>query len=214
MANFVYVVGSMRSRQALVIDPAWDIDAILRTLDADGMMLTGAIVTHYHPDHCGGHLWGHDIQGVAEVAAKRPVPIYVHKLDCEGVIKLTGLSAKDLTPVESGHVFELDGVHVRLIHTPGHTPGSQCVLIEESKGHSLISGDTLFISGCGRVDLPGGNSEQLYHSLSDKIAKLKKDTVIYPGHRYDPVDFASLEHVMRVNPYLQVKSFQEWDDIR
>src|SRR5690606_29380227 len=95
---------------------------------------------------------------------------------------------------------------VKTIHTPGHTPGSQCFLVDGK----LVSGDTLFISGCGRVDLPGGNAEQLYESLTQKLAKLPKDVVLYPGHHYDPESHASLEKVMERNPFFNADSLAKW----
>ena len=98
------------------------------------------------------------------------------------------------------------GLEVTLVHTPGHTPGSQCFLCE----NSLIAGDTLFITGCGRVDLPGGSSEQLHDSLANKLGKLPGDTVLYPGHNYDAVPAAPLDEVRRKNPYFGAGSLAEW----
>jgi glyoxylase-like metal-dependent hydrolase (beta-lactamase superfamily II) len=198
MQNFAYLLGSRSARQCFVVDPAWDIGAITQAAAADGMSIAGALVTHFHPDHCGGHLWGHDIQGVAELVAAAPVPVYAHADEAEGLMKVTGLSRSDLKLSRGGDKLRLGGVEVTLLHTPGHTPGSQCFLCESR----LVSGDTLFISGCGRTDLPGGSGEQLAQSLGT-LARLPSDTVLYPGHHYDPQESLPLGQVMRLNPYLK-----------
>jgi hydroxyacylglutathione hydrolase len=209
MANFSYLIGSQSLRQCYVVDPAWDIPAIRNAAEADGMTLVGALVTHYHPDHCGGHLWGHDIQGVAEVSGMLKIPIYAHKNEIEGICKVTGLSRSDITPCSGGDKLSIGGVDITLIHTPGHTPGSQCFLCEGR----LVSGDTLFISGCGRVDLPGGNAEELYSSLKT-LDKLPPQTILYPGHNYDDVPSAAMADVKKRNPYLKAATEQEWRRLR
>ena len=210
MANFTYLVGSLSKRQCMVVDPAWDIKAIVDAAEADGMTITGALVTHYHPDHCGGHLWGHDIQGIAELIATKHVPIYVQADEANGVMTVTGVSKNDLKICRSGDQIDIGGVGIKVIHTPGHTPGSQCFLCEDR----LISGDTLFISGCGRVDLPGGNPDQMYDSLTNKLAKLPPQTILLPGHNYDPVPTATMAEVKARNPYLQATSLAAWRGTR
>jgi glyoxylase-like metal-dependent hydrolase (beta-lactamase superfamily II) len=210
MANFAYLVGSRSAKQCLAVDPAWDVPAIRAAAEADGMEVVGALVSHYHPDHCGGHLWGHDIQGVAELVADKPLPIYVQQDEMAGIMQVTGLSRGDFKPCVSGDKVTVGGVDITLIHTPGHTPGSQCFLCQGN----LISGDTLFITGCGRVDLPGGNADQLYDSLTNKIAKLPDETVVYPGHHYDPATHATLAKMKTTNPYLQANSVAAWRQLR
>lgn len=209
MANFVYLVGSRSANTCFVVDPAWDIDAIFKAADADGMRITGALITHFHPDHCGGHLWGHDIEGVSELVKKVDIPIYVNKHEAEGVGIVTGVGQKALHVCDSGDRLDLGGMQLTTIHTPGHTPGSQCFLVEGN----LISGDTLFINGCGRVDLPGSSAKQMYESLSTKLSKLPENTILYPGHNYDDVPHASMAEVKRTNQYLQVGSLKEWQQM-
>src|SRR5688500_6927861 len=92
MENFVYLIGSRSARQCFVVDPAWDVAAIQEAATRDGMKITGALVTHYHPDHCGGHLWGHDIEGVAELVGALQVPIYAQTQEIDGLVQVTGLS--------------------------------------------------------------------------------------------------------------------------
>ncbi len=206
MENFTYLLGSRSARVCFAIDPAWDVAAIMAAAAADGMTITGALVTHYHPDHCGGHIWGHDIEGVAELTAKVPMPVYAHVDEIDGIMQMTGLSRSDLRPCRSGDQLEIGGVSVTAIHTPGHTPGSQCFLCDDA----LVAGDTLFISGCGRVDLPGGDDAQLYDSLTSKLGKLPASTRLYPGHNYDALPSATLTEVRQRNPYLGAKSLPEW----
>jgi len=171
MQNFAYLIGCKRTREVAVIDPAWDIEGLLKFINEKDYKLTAALVTHYHPDHCGGSFGTNNVTGVAELLATHPVRIYTHKLEASGLKKVTGISDNDMKKVDSGDTLKIGDVEVEFLHTPGHTPGSQCFKIK----HTLVSGDTLFIDGCGRVDLPGSNSEDMYHSIQ-KLAALPDDT--------------------------------------
>jgi glyoxylase-like metal-dependent hydrolase (beta-lactamase superfamily II) len=154
-------------------------------------------------------LWGHDIEGVAELTVALKVPVYAHTDEVDGIVKVTGLSKSDVRPCRSGDKLPLGdagGLEVTLIHTPGHTPGSQCFLC----AGALVAGVTLFIKGCGRVDLPGGDADQLHDSLANKLGKLPGDTMLYPGHNYDAVPAAPLDDVRARNPYLRAGSLAEW----
>jgi glyoxylase-like metal-dependent hydrolase (beta-lactamase superfamily II) len=206
MANFVYVIGDTETRECLVVDPAWDVSGILHEIDKQELRLTGALVTHYHPDHVGGNIYGHSIAGLAELQALRPVKVYVHELEADGIKLVTGLSESDLLKVKGGDEIGLGNTTVTFLHTPGHTPGSQCFLV----GSSLVSGDTLFIGGCGRVDLPGGNSEQLYYSLTQVLGKLPETTELYPGHNYASRPVSTIGHERLENFCMRVTSLAEW----
>ncbi len=208
MENFTYIVGSRATREVVIVDPAWDIDALLERLEAQDYKLTGALITHYHPDHCGGSFGHNNVEGIAELLAKNPVPIYAHKLEAEGLQKVTGVSGTDIKKVESGDKLEVGDVEVEFLHTPGHTPGSQCFRIRKT----LVSGDTLFIQGCGRVDLPGSNSEDMYHSLR-KLADLPDDTLLLPGHNYAEVPNALMEDVRRTNVYMRIPDLDSWKNL-
>lgn len=205
MQNFTYVVGSRSTREVAIVDPAWDIDSLLAHLDERDYKLTAALVTHYHPDHIGGSFGGHDIEGIAELLARRGVKIYTHKAEADGVRKVTGLSESDLARVESGDKLAIGNVEVEFLHTPGHTPGSQCFRIH----NTLVSGDTLFINGCGRVDLPGSDSEAMYHSLC-KLKDLPEDTLLLPGHNYGHVPNATMGETRKQNTYLNIKDLDTW----
>ena len=151
MQNFVYLVGSKETRKLAVVDAAWDIGEILRIAAEDEMEITHSFVTHTHPDHVGGQFSGMHIEGVTELLEKVKAKVVIHKAEAE-FLKM--LSPSDLIKVESGDEIDVGGIQIKLIHTPGHTPGSQCFLVD----NRLVSGDTLFIGSCGRVDLPGSNA--------------------------------------------------------
>jgi hydroxyacylglutathione hydrolase len=206
MANFVYLIGDDRQRVCMVVDPAWDIPGIIEFTEREDMRLTGALVTHYHPDHVGGEIFGYGIAGLADLLALRSVKVHVNDVESGGVKQITGLSDSDLEKHSGGDEIGIGEIKVKLLHTPGHTPGSQCFLA----GSSLISGDTLFIGGCGRVDLPGGNPEQMYYSLTQVLAKLPDDTVLYPGHNYATEPMSTIGDQKRENYYLRVPSLEDW----
>jgi glyoxylase-like metal-dependent hydrolase (beta-lactamase superfamily II) len=151
MQNFVYLVGDQASRECVVVDPAWEIDGIADLAAADDMRLTGALVTHTHQDHVGGHLFGYDIPGVEDLLAKHPMKVYVHKDEREF---LKGYGS-DLVQVQAGDTLQVGKVPLTFIHTPGHTPGSQCFLVDGC----LISGDTLFIRSCAAPNCPATTKE-------------------------------------------------------
>lgn len=206
MQNFTYLIGDPVSREALVVDAAWDIAAILQLAEQDGFTITKALVTHYHQDHLGGDFTGHHIQGAVELLEKVKAKVYIHKAEAEFLSRLVGLSASDVVQVDSGDKATVGNVTVTFIHTPGHTPGSQCFLVE----NRLVAGDTLFINSCGRVDLPGSNPEHMYESLTQKLAKLPDDTVLYPGHNYAEKPFATLGEQKRHNMFLRFQSLQDF----
>ncbi|HEU4428909.1 MAG TPA: MBL fold metallo-hydrolase [Myxococcota bacterium] len=211
MQNFAYLIGSRSARECLVVDPAWAVDELVDRAEADGMRVAGALVTHYHQDHVGGRIFGMEIEGLARLMARAPAPVHVNAYEADGVRKVTGLSESDLVRHESGDSLALGGITVRLLHTPGHTPGSQCFLVEEAGAPGkLVSGDTLFLGSCGRVDLPGSDAAQMYDSLHNKLKKLPDDTVLYPGHFYASEPYGSLGEQKRRNPYLRAASLEDF----
>lgn len=206
MANFMYLLGDPKSREAFVVDPAWDVEGVVDVAAQDGYRVVGALVTHYHPDHVGGEMFGFRVQGLARLLELQGTPIYVNKFEAEGLKKVTGVSDSDLRRVDDGDTLRLGEHELRFLHTPGHTPGSQCFLLDGR----LVAGDTLFVQGCGRVDLPGGDPEAMYHTLTGKLAKLPTDTVLYPGHNYGPTRTSTLGDELRQNHYLQIRSLEDW----
>ena len=211
MANFAYLVGSRSARQCLLVDPAWAVDGLLDQAEADGMELVGALVTHYHQDHVGGSIFGMDIEGVARLLERSPMPLHVNEHEAEGTRKVTGASESDLVRHASGDELTLGEVRVRLLHTPGHTPGSQCFLVEErGQPGRLVAGDTLFLNSCGRVDLPGSNPEDMYYSLNRTLKALPDETLLFPGHMYASEPYDTLGGQKRTNPFLRVTSLDQF----
>ena len=206
MVNFVYLVGDRETGEAVAIDPAYDVQGILDVLAADGMTLTGALATHYHQDHVGGDMAGYSIAGVSELLRLRPVPVHVQADEAEWVKRVTGADDSDLVTHSSGDVVQAGQIPIELIHTPGHTPGSQCFLVD----NRLIAGDTLFLEGCGRTDLPGGDPAALYRSLTQQLAKVPDDAVLFPGHLYSAEPAASMAHTRRWNYVFKPSSEAEW----
>lgn len=200
MENFVYLIGDRQTRECVVIDPAWCVDELCDIVEADGMKLVGALGTHYHADHVGGNMMGFSIEGIVRLLARSPCPIHVHRADAEFVRKVTAISASDLSLRDSGDKVRAGKVELEWLHTPGHTPGSSCFRV----ANSLVAGDTIFLQGCGRTDLPGGDAALMAHTLTHKIATLPDDMVLYPGHNYGGAS-APMAEVKRNNPFLDAK---------
>lgn len=208
MENFVYLIGDRQSNECLVVDAAWDVTQIIDIAAQDNMKIVGALATHYHQDHVGGKVLDINIDGLATLQAKNPCKVHAHKLEVSGICHVTGLSKTDFHAHESGDKVKVGNIEVELLHTPGHTPGSLCFRLKEK----LVSGDTLFLNGCGRVDLPGGNSEQLFHSLA-KLREISDETVLFPGHAYGG-SHLTMGEVKRSNSMLKIKDLESWLRIR
>lgn len=206
MVNFVYLIGDRESGEAVVVDPAYDVQDLLRVLEGDGMRLSGILVTHYHPDHVGGDLMGYGIEGVSRVLEQADVPVHVQAAEAQGVSRVTGVEPSSLVSHASGDRVKVGEVEVELIHTPGHTPGSQCFLVDGR----LVAGDTLFLEGCGRVDLPGGDPEAMYESLTSRLARVPDDTVLFPGHLYSADPSATMGETRRSNYVYRFTTPEQW----
>ena len=208
MANYAYLIGDRETRKAFVVDPAWNVDALLDLAEQDEVDVEGALVTHYHQDHVGGSIFGHDIQGLDRLLERKPMPVHVQREEAQGLKHVTGISDGDMTQHDGGDVLELGAIRIRLLHTPGHTPGSQCFLVEEpGQPRHLVSGDTLFLNACGRVDLPGGDPEAMYRSLNDVLGALPDETLLFPGHAYGEPS-STMGEQKRTNPFLRVTSLE------
>jgi len=192
LQNFVYLIGCPETRETAVVDPAWDVPAILDAAAQDEMKITKVLITHTHFDH---------INGVPEILKATDAQVIVHKKELGAI------------PVEESSLQRLEGqaevsvgrLKLLLLHTPGHTPGSFCFSVADR----LITGDTLFIGGCGRCDLPGGDAELMYKSLS-RINKLDDRLIFYPGHNYGPETSAPIGKEKERNPFLMAPSQEEF----
>jgi glyoxylase-like metal-dependent hydrolase (beta-lactamase superfamily II) len=205
MLNFVYLIGDRETGEAVAVDPAYAPDEVLDVLAADGLRLTGVLATHYHPDHVGGEMMGLSIVGIGRLLELADVPIHVHRDEARFVSAVTGVTDA-LVGHDSGDTVMAGSVPIELVHTPGHTPGSQCFLVDGK----LVAGDTLFLEGCGRTDLPGGDPEQMYLSLTQRLAKVPDDTVLYPGHLYSADPSASMGDTRARNYVFQPQSLEDW----
>ena len=198
MVNFTYLIGDRQTGEAVVVDPAYAVEELVDIVAADGMRLAGVLATHHHPDHVGGSMMGLTIEGVGRLLEVADVPIHVNKHEKEWVRRTTGVEATSLVEHEGGDVIAVGDVEIRTLHTPGHTPGSQCFIVEDM----LVAGDTLFLEGCGRTDLPGSDAQAMYESLR-LLASLPDDLALFPGHRYSAPSSATMGAVKEMNPVLQ-----------
>ena len=205
MVNFVYLIGDKSTRECMIIDPAYAVGELLSVAEQDGMRVVGALATHYHPDHVGGSMMGANIDGIATLLEKTDVPIHVQELEAQWIMRTTGVSANHLHQHQPGDTVKVGDIEICLVHTPGHTPGSQCFLVDDR----LIAGDTLFLEGCGRTDLPGSNPDQMYDSLQT-LSALPDRTVVYPGHRYSDPSSRSIEEVRQTNYVFKPKTKADW----
>jgi glyoxylase-like metal-dependent hydrolase (beta-lactamase superfamily II) len=193
MNNFIYFLGDAQSGQIAVVDPAWDVNFLRKQAKEKGYTIVSIFLTHGHPDH---------VQGLDALLLTHDVPVYLSKHEAQFYTP----DCKNLIKVDDHEKLKIGNIEFECLHTPGHTPGCQCFKYKDV----LIAGDTLFIDGCGRCDLPGGNARTMYASLANVILKLPDTTVIYPGHNYGEVAFATLADQKKTNPYLQAKNLESF----
>ena len=205
MRNFAYLIGDRQTGDCVVVDPAYAAGDLLDALEADGMHLSGVLVTHHHPDHVGGSMMGFELKGLAELLERVSVPVHVNSHEALFVSRITGIAMGDLTQHDHGDKVSVGDIDIELLHTPGHTPGSQCFLLDGR----LVAGDTLFLEGCGRTDFPGGDSDEIFRSLQ-KLAQLSGDPTVFPGHWYSVEPSASLSEVKRSNYVYRVATVEQW----
>ena len=206
MVNFVYLIGDRETNEAVIVDPAYDPAGILDVLAADGMTCVGMLGTHYHADHVGGAMMGMSVAGAAELLSSVDVPLHVQSAEADYVKKVTGLTDAELHLHDGSSTLSVGEITIDLLHTPGHTPGSQCFLVD----NQLVAGDTLFLQGCGRTDLPGGDPEQLYHSLTGVLSNVPDDAILFPGHQYSPARSASMGKTRASNMVFLPKTAEDW----
>ena len=207
IVNFVYAFGDRETGEAVLVDPAYRPAELIDLVVADGMRVSAVFATHFHADHVGGSLGGRtEISGIVDLLERIDVPIHVQADEVEWVTKRTGVGEDSLVAHDAGDVVAVGAFDVSLIHTPGHTPGSQCLLVNGR----LISGDTLFLDGCGRTDLPGSDPQEMYRTLTQRLADVSDDTVLFPGHLYSADPSAPMGDVRRHNRALVPASAEQW----
>lgn len=191
--NFLYLLGDPATKEMAIVDPAWDVPFLCRQAENMGYKITKVFLTHAHPDH---------VNGLDEFLQHHNVPVYISKHEAPFLRK----NLKNLVDVADKDKLLIGNISFDVIHTPGHTPGCQCFLSEGQ----LICGDALFIDGCGRCDLPGGDAKVMYNSLYNILMKLPNQTVVWPGHNYGPTVNDTIGHQKQTNYYLQCNSLEEF----
>ncbi|GGK66639.1 MBL fold metallo-hydrolase [Nocardia camponoti] len=205
MRNFAYLIGDRETGEAVVVDPAYAAADLVKAAEQDGMRVTGVLATHHHPDHVGGSMLGFTLGGVKELLETTQVPVHVNNQELDWVANVTGIAPSELTGHEHGDKLKVGDIDIELLHTPGHTPGSQCFLVD----NKLVSGDTLFVDGCGRTDFPGGDSDEMFRSLRN-LAELEGNPMVYPGHWYSDQPNAHLASIKDNNYVLRPQTLQQW----
>lgn len=187
MMNFAYLIGTKGGKACAAVDPGWDAKEIAEAASAENWTIGKILLTHAHFDHANG---------VSELAKMTGACVYVHSEEIGDI-------PANLKPVatEEGTSIDVGGLKIKCLHTPGHTPGSQCFLVDGF----IFTGDCLFIDGCGRVDLPGSDPRQMLESLK-RLAHLDARTVVYPGHDYGPRPISTIGEQLKTNPFLVANS--------
>ncbi len=197
MENFVYLIEDRASQRAAVVDPAWEVQQIMDLAERRGVRITDILLTHSHHDH---------INGIDEVLQDNDAQIHLLKPEA----RFWGSCLDIPTLHHGGDRISLGETEIEVLHTPGHTPGSACYRISDQ----LITGDTLFVFGCGRCDLRGGDPEQMFHTLKDMQRNLPENTLILPGHNYAEKSSSSLKEQIEGNPFLHFEDVNRFTRYR
>ncbi|MDE1724458.1 MAG: MBL fold metallo-hydrolase [Thaumarchaeota archaeon] len=189
MQNFTYVVEDEETKESVVIDPSWDLDLVIDIIEKHNLKIKYVINTHHHFDHTVGN------DAIVKYTKSK-------------IIQHKSSTLKNDILVSDGDKILFGKSELVVIHTPGHSKDSIC-LIGDGK---IFSGDTLFVGNCGRIDLPGGNGRELYHSLFDVMYKLDDNLILYPGHDYGNSQYSSIGMEKKTNFVLQPRTESEFLD--
>lgn len=185
--NFSYIISDIETREAAVIDPSYNADVIIQMLEDHNMKLKYVINTHGHSDHTLGN------------------NVLVSKFNAKLVSQALSNLKKDVSVVD-GETIVLGKVIMSIIHTPGHSADSICLLVDGK----LLTGDTLFVGECGRTDMLGGSASQMYNSLFNKLMKLDDSIEVYPGHDYGPTPYSTIGIEKKTNYTLKKRTLEEF----
>ncbi len=188
MANFTYIIADEESGDAAVIDPSWDLDEVFHVLKKNDWRAKYVINTHTHFDHVLGN------EQVAELTGAKIVQHKNSQLE------------KDIA-VSDGDVIEIGSIRLSVLHTPGHSKDSMCLVLDDQL---IFTGDTLFVGNCGRTDLPGSDPAEMYHSLFDRLGKLDDRLIVFPGHNYGSTPTSTIGAEKKTNYVLKPRSKQEF----
>lgn len=187
MQNFTYLLEDEDTGEAIIIDPSWDLPDIIQTIERNNLKVKYIVNTHYHFDHTIGN-------------------DFMVKSTGAQIIQHKASAIKHDMAVSAGDKIKFGNSEVTVFHTPGHSKDSMC-LVGDGK---LFSGDTLFVGNCGRIDLPGGNARELYHSLFDVVSKMDENFVLYPGHNYGSSPTSTIGKEKKTNFVLQSRTEDEF----
>ena len=190
MQNFTYILEDENTSEGIIIDPSWELDEIMRIVHKNNLTIKYIVNTHHHFDHTIGN---------DTIKKETGAPILQYK---------TSTIKHDLE-VSDGDKIKFGNSELIVIHTPGHSKDSMC-LVGDGK---IFSGDTLFVGTCGRVDLPGGDARELYHSLVDILRKMDDNLVMYPGHNYGSTPTSTLGTQKKMNFVMQPRTEAEFLEI-
>ena len=196
--NFSYLIYCQSTKEAALVDPSYDAAKALARISELGLDLTYIINTHHHADHTAAN------QPVKKVFSCQ---VLAHHLDAPKV--KGGVDA----PLQDNEELDIGKIKVKIIHTPGHTKGGICLLVNDEGGQYLLTGDTLFIGDCGRTDLPDGSNSKMFNSLNNKIKPLPDDLIVYPGHDYGPKPFDTLGNQKKTSKVLLASTLEEFSKI-
>ncbi len=192
-----YLLWETSDKSAIVVDPGGDVDEIKAAVDKEGLSVKYVVNTHGHFDHVGGN---------GPMAAALGVPVAIHPADVPLVEAAHIQGAHMGVPTDEqpspavtltdGGIIEAGSLRVKVIHTPGHSPGGVCLYVEDDG--ILITGDTLFAGSVGRTDLPGGSFDALMASIREKILPLGDEVSIYPGHGPE----STIGEEKEINPFI------------
>jgi len=195
--NYVYIIMDRMTKQAAIVDPAWDMDAICYEIEKNNLQVKMILLTHSHSDH---------VQLVEPLVARYNPKVYISKREADYYRYHSG----NLVTLADQTLLMLGETPIRSILTPGHTAGGMCYLMS----HSLFTGDTLFIEGCGICDTKGGNPYEMFASLK-KIRQITNPTVsVYPGHSFGRPPGLSMEDLMTYNIYFQINDLDSFVKFR
>jgi hydroxyacylglutathione hydrolase len=193
MENFVYLIQDHSSKKVAVVDPAWEVPKVIALAQHQGFQITDVLLTHSHYDHTNGL---NELLNIYDAQ--------VHLLEIEA--QFWGQQLRNPNLHKDGDIISIGDTKITVLHTPGHTPGSACYSLD---GH-LMTGDTLFVYGCGRCDLDGSDPEQMYHSLERLATLISNQTVIHPGHHYAKKPSSTLAEQLDGNPFMHFDNKEDF----
>ena len=197
MQNLIYLIIDTETKYSAIVDPAWNLTEVTKYINEHGLILKKILLTHSHNDH---------VNAIDEILKSIDVQIHINQKESQ----FWGKKYDVFSLNYGGDIISLGNTEITSLHTPGHTPGSTCYYV----GNKLIAGDTLFVFGCGRCDLHGGNPEEMYHTLKDIKNNLNNDTIILPGHDYSVKKTCTMHEQITGNPFMHFENKKDFINYR